>query len=47
MFAENNPAGIKGAMAEQGLIGNYVRLPVVPLSAGLQAKWKEYLAHTL
>jgi 4-hydroxy-tetrahydrodipicolinate synthase len=44
MFAENNPAGIKGAMAERGLIGNYVRLPVVPLSAGLQAKWKEYLA---
>lgn len=44
MFAENNPAGIKGAMAEKGLIGNYVRLPVVPLSAGLQAKWKEYLA---
>jgi 4-hydroxy-tetrahydrodipicolinate synthase len=44
MFAENNPAGIKGAMAEQELIGNYVRLPVVPLSAGLQAKWKEYLA---
>jgi 4-hydroxy-tetrahydrodipicolinate synthase len=44
MFAENNPAGVKGAMAEKGLIGNYVRLPVVPLSAGLQAKWKEYLA---
>jgi 4-hydroxy-tetrahydrodipicolinate synthase len=44
MFGENNPAGIKGAMAEKGLIGNYVRLPVVPLSAGLQAKWKEYLA---
>ena len=44
MFAENNPAGIKGAMAEKGLIGNFVRLPVVPLSAGLQAKWKEYLA---
>jgi 4-hydroxy-tetrahydrodipicolinate synthase len=47
MFAENNPAGVKGAMAEQGLIGNYVRLPLVPLSAGLQAKWKEYLAHVL
>ena len=44
MFAENNPAGIKGAMAEQGLIGNYVRLPVVPLSTVLQTKWKEYLA---
>jgi len=44
MFAENNPAGIKAAMAEKGLIGNYVRLPLVPLSAGLQAKWKEFLA---
>ncbi|HET6255400.1 MAG TPA: 4-hydroxy-tetrahydrodipicolinate synthase [Puia sp.] len=43
MFAENNPAGVKGAMAEMGLIGNHLRLPVVPLSAGLQAKWKDYL----
>jgi 4-hydroxy-tetrahydrodipicolinate synthase len=43
MFAENNPAGVKAAMAEQRLIGNYLRLPLVPLSAGLQAKWKEYL----
>jgi 4-hydroxy-tetrahydrodipicolinate synthase len=43
MFGENNPAGVKGAMAELGLIGNYVRLPVVPLSQGLQAKWKDYL----
>jgi 4-hydroxy-tetrahydrodipicolinate synthase len=43
MFAENNPAGIKGAMAEQHLIGNHLRLPLVPLSAGWQAKWKEYL----
>lgn len=44
MFSENNPAGIKGAMVEKKLIGNYLRLPVVPLSAGLQARWKEYLA---
>jgi 4-hydroxy-tetrahydrodipicolinate synthase len=43
MFGENNPAGIKGAMAEKKLIGNYLRLPVVPLSEGLQARWKEYL----
>jgi 4-hydroxy-tetrahydrodipicolinate synthase len=43
MFEENNPAGIKGAMAEKKLIGNHLRLPVVPLSEGLQAKWKEYL----
>ena len=43
MFGENNPAGVKGAMAELGLIGNYLRLPVVPLSAGLQARWATYL----
>ncbi len=43
MFAENNPAGIKAAMVEQGLIGNYVRLPLVPLSDGLHAKMKAYL----
>ena len=43
MFAENNPAGVKSAMAEMGLIGNYLRLPVVPLSAALQAKWATYL----
>ncbi|HEV3324792.1 MAG TPA: 4-hydroxy-tetrahydrodipicolinate synthase [Puia sp.] len=43
MFSENNPAGVKAAMAELRLIGNYLRLPVVPLSQGLQVKWKEYL----
>ena len=43
MFAENNPAGVKGAMAEMGLIENYLRLPVVPLSASLQSRWKTYL----
>jgi 4-hydroxy-tetrahydrodipicolinate synthase len=43
MFGENNPAGVKGAMAEMRLIGNYLRLPVVPLSDGLQARWAAYL----
>lgn len=43
MFCENNPAGVKAFMAEQGLISNVVRLPVVPLSAGLHAKVKAYL----
>ena len=41
LFAENNPAGVKAAMYELKLIGNYLRLPVVPLSAELQAKVKE------
>ncbi|MDO6432127.1 4-hydroxy-tetrahydrodipicolinate synthase [Flavitalea sp. BT771] len=43
LFAENNPAGVKAAMAELKLIGNYLRLPVVPVSAGLQQKIKEYV----
>ncbi len=43
MFCENNPAGVKAFMAEQGLISNEVRLPVVPLSAGVHAKVKAYL----
>ncbi len=42
LFAENNPAGVKAAMSELKLIGNHVRLPLVPLSAGLQARMKDY-----
>lgn len=43
LFAENNPAGVKAAMSELKLIGNHVRLPLVPLSEGLHAKLREYL----
>lgn len=43
MFTENNPAGVKAFMAEQGLIHNSVRLPVVTLSDALHAKVKTYL----
>ena len=43
LFAENNPAGVKAAMSELKLIGNYLRLPLVPLSAGLHAKLKAYV----
>jgi len=42
MFAENNPAGVKAFMAEQGLLENYFRLPIVPLSEGLHAQVKTY-----
>ncbi|UPK69017.1 4-hydroxy-tetrahydrodipicolinate synthase [Chitinophaga filiformis] len=38
MFEENNPAGVKAFMAEAGLIENVFRLPVVPVSAGLQSR---------
>lgn len=44
MFAENNPAGVKAIMSEMKLIGNYLRLPVVPVSDGLQGKIKDYVA---
>ena len=44
MFSENNPAGVKAFMAEQGLLQNCLRLPVVPLSKGLHEKAKAYLA---
>jgi 4-hydroxy-tetrahydrodipicolinate synthase len=43
LFAENNPAGVKAAMYELGLIGNYLRLPVVPLSEALQTKMQQYV----
>lgn len=38
MFEENNPAGVKAFMAEDGLIENIFRLPVVPVSAGLYSR---------
>jgi 4-hydroxy-tetrahydrodipicolinate synthase len=43
MFAENNPAGVKAFMAEMGLLQNYLRLPMVPLSTALHEKVKGYL----
>jgi len=43
MFEENNPAGIKAFMFEQGLIENELRLPLLPVSAPLQAKIHNYL----
>jgi 4-hydroxy-tetrahydrodipicolinate synthase len=44
MFAENNPAGVKAFMTELGLLKNNLRLPMVPLSAGLHEKVKAYLS---
>ncbi len=43
LFEENNPAGVKAFLAEMGLIENYLRLPLVPLSAKIHQKLKEYL----
>ncbi|WP_018615676.1 4-hydroxy-tetrahydrodipicolinate synthase [Segetibacter koreensis] len=43
LFEENNPAGVKAFLAEMGLIKNYLRLPLVPLSEKVHLKLKEYL----
>lgn len=43
MFAENNPAGVKAFMTEMGLLSNYLRMPMVPLSEPLHAKVRAYL----
>ncbi len=43
MYEENNPSGVKAFLAEQGLIENEFRLPLVPVSAGLQKKIHDYL----
>jgi 4-hydroxy-tetrahydrodipicolinate synthase len=43
LFAENNPAGVKAVLAELGLIQNYLRLPLVPLSQKLADEIRTYL----
>jgi 4-hydroxy-tetrahydrodipicolinate synthase len=42
MFCENNPAGIKAFLAEQHIIQNYLRLPLVPLSAQVHERVKQF-----
>lgn len=43
LFAENNPAGVKAALAELGVIQNHLRLPLVPLSENIHAQIRQYL----
>lgn len=43
LFAENNPAGVKAFLTELGVIENYLRLPVTPLSDSLHQKVKDYI----
>lgn len=43
LFSENNPAGVKAALSELGIIENYLRLPLVPLSENLHARLREYM----
>ncbi len=40
MFAEGNPTGVKAFMNQLGLIGNYLRLPLVPASDNLMERIK-------
>jgi 4-hydroxy-tetrahydrodipicolinate synthase len=44
LFVENNPAGVKAALSELGLIENVVRLPLVPLSKNHHEHLKKYIA---
>lgn len=44
LFAENNPAGVKGFLYEMGLLKNITRLPVTPLSSEVQQKVKRFMA---
>lgn len=41
IFAEGNPCGVKTILAEKGIIKNYLRLPLVPASEGLQEKIRQ------
>jgi 4-hydroxy-tetrahydrodipicolinate synthase len=43
LFAENNPAGVKGFLSAQGVIKNITRLPVTPLSDGVYKKAAAYV----
>jgi 4-hydroxy-tetrahydrodipicolinate synthase len=42
MFCENNPAGIKAFLAGQNIIQNHLRLPLVPLSAQVHERVKQF-----
>lgn len=44
IFAEGNPCGVKTILAEKGIIKNYLRLPLVPATEGLQQKIKAEMA---
>jgi 4-hydroxy-tetrahydrodipicolinate synthase len=43
LFAEGNPAGIKNTLAHLGIMQEYVRLPLVPVSKELSSKIKLFL----
>ena len=44
LFAEGNPTGVKCALAAMGLIGNRLRLPLVPGTPELSARFEKLIA---
>lgn len=44
LFVENNPAGVKAFLAEMGIIQNYLRLPLTPLSENFHKKVKSWVS---
>jgi 4-hydroxy-tetrahydrodipicolinate synthase len=44
LFVENNPAGVKAALTELGLIENELRLPLVPLSKPYHDALRKYIS---
>ena len=45
LFAEGNPAGIKCVLNLKGIIDNYLRLPLVPVSKDLENEFKQLIRH--
>lgn len=43
LFAENNPAGVKCFLAEQGIIANELRLPNVPISEKFRKEIQQFI----
>ncbi len=44
LFEEGNPVGVKAALAVKGIIGNYLRLPLVPSSERLYSKLQKLIS---
>lgn len=44
LFTEGNPTGVKSALAHYGVMGNHLRLPLVPSTEALDARLGELIA---
>lgn len=44
LFAEGNPVGVKCALSVMGIIGDTMRLPLVPGTAALRARFEKLIA---